>query len=212
MKTRGGKHVKRKKKRQTRRGGGKDELRMVQNYKDFALYMDTKISNELDSSKENDDNVQKNISQMEIVRVMYEILKINDIDPITPVENDTFSYVTSYLPSKVKSEIRPYVQHDFDPQTFFGYLKTYVDELNKKIAFEKVFFEFLRENSNYGYQIAEYENAKQITDTTTRNDVNKTLLDIITNQSQDNTATIKSIMELYAKNMISEPEKKKVVV
>jgi hypothetical protein len=100
------------------------------------------------------------------------------------------------------------VQHNFDSHTFFGYLKTYVDELNKKFVFDESFFEYIRSNSKDGYQIAEYKNAKQITDTTTRNDVNSTMLDIITNDSQDETATIKSIMELYTDKMISEPVNK----
>ena len=55
MKTRNKKRgiIPKKKKRRTRmnqRGGGIKELRMVQNYKDFALYMDTKIKNVLDLS------------------------------------------------------------------------------------------------------------------------------------------------------------------
>ena len=91
------------------------------------------------------------------------------------------------------------VKRTYKAQTFFGYLKTYVDELNKKFAFDEDFFEYLRDESEDGYQIAEYENAKQESDTSTRNDLHKTMLDIIvTKGSPDEDDTITSVLKLYA--------------
>ena len=127
------------------------------------------------------------------------------------VMNDMNKSVSEYKIKEVQEEIKQINSEGFapmKPQKFYEYLEQYVTELDKKFAFRPFFLENLRGKSDGQYRAAEYKNAKQITDTTTRNDVNSTMLDIITNESQDETATIKSIMDIYAKMLLPEPDNK----